>query len=129
MAAANGFAEKMRKVYNPIGFTKGYNFVFCVSMRFSTLYTMLITTGFISIGYLMGFTLSRLQYFSYNGIFCKTGAAPGECFYYLQNPYKIGMMLHLFTILPATFLVCFQFVPIIRYAVFVSQINDYSHVD
>ena len=79
----------------------------------------------------MGFTLARLQYFSFYGIFCNlnstTGsAAPGECYYYLRNPRKIGMMMHLFTILPATFLVCFQFVPAIRHKVILfHRINGY----
>ncbi|TKA80751.1 hypothetical protein B0A55_02701 [Friedmanniomyces simplex] len=102
---ANGFVGAMRKVYNPLGFSKGYNFVLF----------------FITMGYLFGFTLSRLEYLSFHGVFCNphssgaTGAAPGECYYYLQNPYKIGIQLHLYTILPAALLVVLQFVPIIRH--------------
>lgn len=80
----------------------------------------------------MGFTLARFEYLSYYGVFCNptsnegSAAAPGECFYYLRNPYQIGMMLHLFCILPASFLVCFQFVPAIRHKVILfHRINGY----
>ena len=80
----------------------------------------------------MGFTLARFEYFSFYGIFCNprihgaSGAAPGECYFYLRNPFKIGMMLHLFCILPAAFLVCFQFVPAIRHKVILfHRINGY----
>jgi hypothetical protein len=80
----------------------------------------------------MGFTLARLEYLSFYGIFCNpsvtgaSGAAPGECYYYLQDPWKIGIQLHLYCILPAGFLVCFQFVPVIRHKVILfHRINGY----
>jgi hypothetical protein len=83
--------------------------------------------------YIFGFTLARLQYLSYYGIFCNpavhgaTGASPGECYYYLRDPYKTGMMLHLYTILPAAFLVVFQFTPVIRYkAMIFHRLNGYA---
>jgi len=112
-------------------------------------------TGFLSIGYLAGFTLARLEYLSFYGVFCNangppgTGAVPGECYYYLKNPFKtgiftsplpciesekicgsnnlpIGMMLHLCCILPASLLVCFQFVPAIRYKLILfHRLNGY----
>lgn len=65
---ANGFVRAARRVYNPIGFSKGYNFILF----------------FIFAGALLGFTLARFQYLSFDGVFCKTGdspsnhAAPGE---------------------------------------------------
>ncbi|KAK4552392.1 hypothetical protein LTR86_010406 [Recurvomyces mirabilis] len=102
---ANGFVRVMRRVYNPLGFSKGYNAVL----------------WFLATGYIFAFTLARLEYLSFGTIFCGvnrtpgSGAAPGECYYWLQDPFKIGLKLHLFTILPAAFLVCFQFVPVIRY--------------
>ena len=75
---------------------------------------------------------TSMEYFSFYGIFCNpnvagaSGAAPGECYYYLRNPFKIGMQLHLYTILPAAFLVCFQFVPAIRHKVILfHRINGY----
>lgn len=90
-------------------------------------------SGFLTIGYLMGFTLSRSAYLSFNGIFCNSnnhnpllGAAPMECYWYLKDPYKTGIQLHLYTILPAAFLVCFQFVPAIRHNVILfHRMNGY----
>ncbi|KAI4853957.1 hypothetical protein E4T44_00508 [Aureobasidium sp. EXF-8845] len=102
---ANGFVRVMRRVYNPLGFSKGYNAIL----------------AFLALGYLLGFTLARLQYLSFNGVFCNpnatggTGAAPGECYYYLQVPFKIGLKLHLYTIIPAALLVILQFIPVIRH--------------
>ncbi|KAK6442451.1 hypothetical protein LTR95_001323 [Oleoguttula sp. CCFEE 5521] len=116
MARHAGFVQTMRLVYNPIGFKKGYNFVLF----------------FITVGYLFGFTLSRLQYFSFGGVFCKPDgkglnhAIPAECYYYTRDPYKLGIKLHLFTILPAALLVCFQFVPILRHKVIIfHRLNGY----
>ena len=44
----------------------------------------------------------------------------------MMQPYKIGIMLHLYTILPAGFLVCFQFVPAIRHKIILfHRINGY----
>ncbi|KAK6000558.1 hypothetical protein QM012_003804 [Aureobasidium pullulans] len=116
---ANGFVRCMRRVYNPLGFSKGYNAVL----------------AFLALGYLLGFTLARLQYLSFNGAFCNpnsaggTGAAPGECYYWLQVPFKIGMKLHLYTILPASLLVILQFTPVIRHkAILFHRMNGYAIV-
>ena len=77
----------------------------------------------------MGFTLARVTYFNYNGVFCgggSEGAAPGECLHYTKGHNRIGMMLHLFCILPAGFLACFQFVPVIRHKLILfHRINGY----
>lgn len=56
---------------------------------------------FVLVGALMGFTLARFQYLDNRGDFCKRGnAAPGECFYYLQQTrYHVGIILHLGCIL------------------------------
>ncbi|KAK2027072.1 hypothetical protein LX32DRAFT_456204 [Colletotrichum zoysiae] len=105
---ANRFVATTRKVYNPLGFSKGYNFVLF----------------FIFFGALMGFTLARLQYLSFDA-FCK-GAAPGECFYYQKGYEKAGIIIHLAGILPAGFLACFQFVPVIRHKVILfHRLNGY----
>jgi hypothetical protein len=110
------FVGAMRKVYQPIGFKKGYNFVL----------------WFIFAGALMGFTLARLQYLDFHGVFCSVGnsgsnhAAPGECLYYLRGHEEVGIILHLATILPASFLVVFQFIPAIRYKVMLfHRLNGY----
>ncbi|WYZ35978.1 hypothetical protein EsH8_X_000625 [Colletotrichum jinshuiense] len=106
---ANGFVAVCRKVYNPLGFSKGYNFVLF----------------FIFFGALMGFTLARLQYLSFNHFINNT--APGESFYYQKVRGKVGIIIHLTGILPASFLACFQFVPVIRHKLLVfHRINGYA---
>ncbi|TGJ85790.1 hypothetical protein E0Z10_g3010 [Xylaria hypoxylon] len=113
---ANAFVARARKVYNPIGFAKGYNFVL----------------WFIFIGALFGFGLARLEYLDFWGVFCSEdnvtgGALPGECFYYTRpGRYQIGIILHLATVVPGSLLACFQFVPVIRHKLLlVHRINGY----
>ena len=103
-----------RKIYNPLGFTKAYNFV---------LY-------FIFAGALLGFTLARFSYLNFS-TFCSTngtGAAPGECYYYRNfNWYKVGIFLHLGGVLPAALIAVFQFTPFIRQkAILVHRIGGYT---
>ncbi|KAF7509120.1 hypothetical protein GJ744_008347 [Endocarpon pusillum] len=100
-SSPNVFVRYTRKVYHGLGFSRGYNFV------------LFIIFG----GAFLGFTLARLQYLNFNGVFCKQGgAAPGECYWYTQFPkYKVGILLHLSTILPAAFLAIYQFIPVIRH--------------
>ncbi|KAL1648404.1 hypothetical protein SLS58_002157 [Diplodia intermedia] len=112
----NRFNAFARRIYNPLGFSKAYNFILF----------------FIFNGALLGFTLARLQYLDFNGIFCSptpsggNGAAPGECYYYLRDRYKVGIIMHLAGILPAAFLATLQFVPAIRHAVILfHRINGY----
>lgn len=73
------------------------------------------------------------MYININGVFCKrgaaggNGAAPGECYYYMNfDQYKIGILLHLCGILPAGILVVLQFTPAIRHrAILFHRINGY----
>jgi hypothetical protein len=106
---ANTFVAAARKIYNPLGFSKGYNFV---------LY-------FVFAGALLGFTLARFQFLNYYGIFCGSPGI-GECYYYTKGVDEIGLLLHLATILPAGVPVCFQFVPVIRHkALLFHRLNGY----
>ncbi|KAJ8126718.1 hypothetical protein O1611_g6920 [Lasiodiplodia mahajangana] len=98
-------ATQPKKSNNLVGFNDGYNFVL----------------WFICLGALLGFALARLQFLDFHGTFCSpipkskfNHAAPGECFYFLQEPYTTGIRLHLGTILPTALLVCIQFTPVIR---------------
>ncbi|KAL8372577.1 hypothetical protein RB595_002086 [Gaeumannomyces hyphopodioides] len=102
----------MSRIYHPLGFTKGHNFGLFV----------------VFAGALMGFTLARLPFLDIDGVFCSNSAglspatsatrhaAPGECFYYSAagSLERVGIIIHLATVLPAAFLACFQFVPAIR---------------
>ncbi|POR33324.1 Uncharacterized protein TPAR_06479, partial [Tolypocladium paradoxum] len=99
---ANAFVAAARKVYNPLGFAKGYNF----------------TLWFLFGGILVGFILARLMYLDVEGVFCAGGssrAVPGECYHYLRGLERVGIVMHLAGILPAGFLAVFQFVPAIRH--------------
>lgn len=113
----NGFEKAMRKVYNPIGFSKGYNALL----------------WFIFDGALLGFVLARFQYLNYYGIFCNptigggNSAIPGECYQYSLDNYKrIGIMIHLYCILPGALLAVLQFIPVIRHkAIIIHRICGY----
>ncbi|KIX08622.1 uncharacterized protein Z518_03278 [Rhinocladiella mackenziei CBS 650.93] len=106
---AQVWVKAWRKVYHPLGFKKGYNFPLFV----------------ILVGALMGFVLARLQYLSINGIFL-TKTIPGDAVHYQTGTKRVGIILHLGAILPAGFLVCFQFVPVIRHKVLLfHRLNGY----
>lgn len=112
---SNSFVAAARAIYNPLGFSKGYNFVLWL----------------IFAGGLLVFVLIRLGMLDFDGVFCGPAdgidhAGAGECFYFSRGYEKIGIMLHLFTILPASFLVFFQFIPVIRHKmILLHRINGY----
>ena len=64
-------------------------------------------SGFIFAGALFGFVLARLQYLSIDGKF-KAGSSPGEWYWLRSGFRKVGITLHLATILPAGLLVVLQ---------------------
>jgi uncharacterized membrane protein len=103
----NAFTRAARKVYNPIGFRKGYNFVLF----------------FVFGGAFMGFTLAQLPKLNFAGP-CRSSL---DCIYYTPGSIdKIGIQMHLAAILPAAFLTCFQFVPVIRHKVILfHRLNGY----
>jgi uncharacterized membrane protein len=79
-------------------------------------------------------TLSRFMYLNFGGVFCPSGgskgavgAAPGECYWYRTfDWYKIGIILHLASILPACLLVVLQFTPVIRYkAIIIHRVSGW----
>ncbi|KAH7324299.1 hypothetical protein B0I35DRAFT_387979 [Stachybotrys elegans] len=109
---ANRFVAVARKVYNPIGFTHGYNFIF-----------------FFIFGVAMTvFCLYSMPSMNVDGNFCgpNGGGAPGECFHYREGLDRIGMILHLVGILPAGILAVIQFVPAIRHKFLIlHRINGY----
>ncbi|OAQ98503.1 hypothetical protein LLEC1_01893 [Akanthomyces lecanii] len=112
-----GIFAHMPKLYNPIGFTKGYNFIL----------------WFIFSAGMLGFCLARLMYLDFYGVFCSPNndsanhAAPGECYWYnTYNVYRVGIRMHLCTIIPAGILACVQFVPAVRHKlILLHRINGY----
>ncbi|KAL1800803.1 hypothetical protein ACET3X_001145 [Alternaria dauci] len=109
-----------RRVIHPLGFTKAYNF------------WLYIVFG----GAFVGFALARMSYLDFSKNFCPAdgpssdgnGAAPGECYYYLNfSQYKIGILLHLAGVLPASLIAVVQFTPFIRRRwIIVHRIGGYA---
>ncbi|KAK6953302.1 hypothetical protein Daesc_005604 [Daldinia eschscholtzii] len=103
-----------------VGFSKAYNFWLWAVFG----------------GILLGFSVSRLRYLDFYGVFCSgpgmakgnMGAAtPGECFYYLNLTLgQIAIRTHLWCVLPAALLAFGQFVPIFRRkALWLHRINGW----
>lgn len=109
--APNAFVRIARKAYNPLGFSKGYNFVFF----FVLFFTLLI------------FSLVSSPKINYNTFCMEDGEISGACFWYEKIPlHKVAIIMHLAGILPAGVLVCFQFVPVLRHKVILfHRINGY----
>jgi len=71
---------------------------------------------------MIGFVLARVMYLDFDGQYCPAeartggnGAAPGECYYYKNFlRYKVGILMHLAGIFPASFIAVLQFTPFIR---------------
>ncbi|CAN8096547.1 unnamed protein product [Discula destructiva] len=118
-ASTSGFlAVLWRKLHRLVGFQEGYNFVLWSIFG----------------GAVVGFTLIRVTYLDYFGVFCRKNflsqgnhAAPGECYYFLNGGREqIGMMLHLYGIIPCSLLQFLQFIPAIRQRfVLVHRINGH----
>lgn len=87
-----GLTIKMRRA---LGFSKGYNLALFIALG----------------GTLMAFTLSQFSYVDVEGSFCVSGDQVGECYYDFM---KLALKIHLKTVMPASVLVCFQFIPAIR---------------
>ncbi|KAI4140207.1 MAG: hypothetical protein LQ341_003934 [Variospora aurantia] len=101
------------RAYRSMGFQKGYNFSLFI----------------IFAGAIVGFSLARLSYLNISGSASSSyasGAAPGEWYWYSRGIYRIGITIHLATILPAGLLMVWQFIPIIRHkALIFHRINGY----
>jgi hypothetical protein len=79
---------------------------------------------------MMGFTLARLSYLNIAGSASSSfasGSSPGEWYWYRAGIYRIGITLHLGAVLPAGFLMVWQFVPAIRHKFLTfHRINGYA---
>lgn len=63
---------------------------------------------------MLGFSLSRLHYFNFDGEFSKS-TAPGYWYYFGHGAKRIAMIVHFAGALPAGILMVLQFTPIIRH--------------
>ncbi|KAI1807534.1 hypothetical protein F4811DRAFT_574465 [Daldinia bambusicola] len=115
-----GNAGVVTQLARSVGFSKAYNFWLWAVFG----------------GVLLGFSISRLRYLDFHGVFCSgpgmargnMGAAtPGECFYYLNVTLdQIAIRTHLWCVLPAALLAFGQFVPVFRRkALWLHRINGW----
>jgi len=78
---------------------------------------------------MLGFSLARLSYLNIGGASSSSyasGSSPGEWYWFSHGIYRIGITIHLCTILPAGLLMVWQFVPVIRHKfLIVHRINGY----
>ena len=78
---------------------------------------------------MLGFTLARLPYLNIGGSASSSyanGVMPGEWYWQRAGIYRIGITVHLSAILPAGFLMIWQFVPVIRHKFLLfHRINGY----
>ncbi|KAL9632551.1 MAG: hypothetical protein Q9204_003740 [Flavoplaca sp. TL-2023a] len=95
----SGHAARYAKVYSFFGFGHAYNFPLWV----------------IFAGGMLAFSLSRLSDLDFDHHF-KNGFAlvPGYWYYFHAGPRRVGMIMHLATVLPAGILMVLQFTPVIR---------------
>ncbi|PSR83765.1 hypothetical protein BD289DRAFT_277313 [Coniella lustricola] len=110
-----------QQIYRLIGFQKGYNLaLWCIFG-----------------GSALAFGLGRAEYLDYYRVFCRRNylsrghhAAPGECYYFLNGGLEqIGMMLHLYSIIPCCCLVFFQFIPALRQRCLrLHRVNGYASI-
>ncbi|KAL8951558.1 MAG: hypothetical protein Q9222_002468 [Ikaeria aurantiellina] len=109
----NKFIRFWQRVYRPLGFQKGYNFPLFI----------------IFAGAIFGFSLARLSYLNISGNASSSFAnssSPGEWYWSSKGVYRVGITIHLATILPAGLLMIWQFVPVIRHKfLIVHRINGY----
>ena len=121
--------QPWRRAYQSLGFQKAYNFSLCQSILPSFQSIILTCLVIIFAGAIVGFSLARLSYLNISGSASSSyanGASPGEWYWYSHGIHRIGITIHLATILPAGLLMVWQFVPIIRHKYLMAhRINGY----
>ena len=109
-AAPNAFVSGARRVYNPLGFQKGYNFPLWV----------------IFAGAALGFCASRAQYLDYDGTYGPSKWVPGDWEFQQKGKWRVGLLMHLICVIPIGFLLPWQFLPVIRRkAMLFHRLNGY----
>ncbi|KAL8927714.1 MAG: hypothetical protein Q9208_002129 [Pyrenodesmia sp. 3 TL-2023] len=83
--------------------------------------------GVIFAGGMLGFSLSRLQDFDYDHHFKNYALVPGDWYFFSHGRVRVGMIMHLATVLPAGILLVLQFTPVIRHRwILFHRINGYT---
>lgn len=71
------------------------------------------------------FCLSKLTAIDVGGVWSKQ-AGPAEWYWYRSGHYRVGITMHLTSVVPAGILMVWQFIPVVRYkAILVHRINGY----
>ncbi|PRP81207.1 hypothetical protein PROFUN_02041 [Planoprotostelium fungivorum] len=97
----NLFVRCMRKIFHPLGFTKGYNFGLFAAFFLAMFIFCLVRSPYLNIG---GSAKSSFA----------SGAAPGEWYWYRSGIYRVGITMHLAAVIPAGILMVWQFLPVLR---------------
>lgn len=90
-------------------------------LGFQTTYNFLLFL-LLGLGGILGQGLLHAAKLDYFNVFCRRNhlakglhAAPGECYYFRNGGREqVGMMLHVYAVVPMCFLVVLQFVPVVR---------------
>ncbi|KAK3684556.1 hypothetical protein LTR37_020159 [Vermiconidia calcicola] len=100
--------SRWQKTYGAVGFNKGYNLPLFI----------------IFAGAMFGFCAARLAYFNIHRYVAES--APGEWYWYQHGFYRVGLVMHIASVMPAGLLMVWQFVPIIRKKLLIfHRINGY----
>lgn len=97
--APNAFVAAVRRIYNPLGFQRGYNFPLWIIFGLGAL----------------GFCASRAMYLDYDGTYKDGKQVTGDWESQSHGRWRVGMLMHLAAVIPIGFLLPFQFLPVIRY--------------
>lgn len=106
----NQFVAIVRRIYNPLGFYRGYNFPLWIICGLGAL----------------GFSASRAMYFDYDNTYKSAKLPIGEWEYQFHGRGRVGMLIHLAAVIPIGFLLPWQFLPVVRHKfILFHRINGY----
>lgn len=109
-APPNQFVAFARRIYNPLGFHRGYNFPLWIIFGLGAL----------------AFCASRAMYFDFDDTYKNAKLPTGDWEYQSHGRGRIGILLHLAAVIPIGFLLPWQFLPIIRYKFIIfHRLNGY----
>lgn len=98
-AAPNKFVATVRRIYNPLGFQRGYNFPLWIIFGLGAL----------------GFCASRAMYLDYDHTYRDEKWATGDWETQSKGRGRVGLLMHLACVIPIGFLLPLQFLPVIRH--------------
>ncbi|CAG9951755.1 unnamed protein product [Clonostachys rosea f. rosea IK726] len=97
--APNKFVAFVRRIYNPLGFKRGYAF----------------PLWFILGGASLGFCASRAMYLDLDNTYKNEKWVTGDWEWQRAGRHRVAILMHLICVIPIGFLLLWQFLPIIRH--------------